>query len=116
MIEFALPSVTVKPSNLSAVLYSRELVAALARQLVASQVEAHLDMMADYPSEYKSYGDINACIQGAKDGTVDYINDMLVEFKDELLAAIDNVKIETTAVKISSEGIVDADVNVTSII
>ena len=116
MIEFTLPSATISSSNLSAVLYSRELIAALARQLVASQVEAHLDIMADYPSEYKSYGDINACVQGAKDGTVDYINHMLEEFKGELLAAIDNVKIETTAVKISSEGIVDADVNVTSII
>lgn len=113
MIEFAKTLATVSPDNLSKVLYSRELIAALARQLVAGQVEGHLDMMSDYPSEYKSYDVINTCVQGAKETVKDYIEDLLTEFRDNLYAEIENVRIETAVVKISCDHI-DADVIITS--
>lgn len=109
MIEVKTIDVGVVPSgNLSKVLYSRELIKNLAAQLVAGQVEGHLEMMSDFPSEYQTFVFADGCIQGAKESVVDYVEDLLSEFRDSLYAEIRNTVIETKSVEISKDGFVGA--------
>ena len=114
MIEFTQTTATVPPTNLQKLLYSRELIAALARQLVAGQVEGHIDMLSDFGADYRSFPEVDDCIQGAKESVKDYVEDLLTEFRDNLYAEIENTVIETKNVQFNKDGFVDADVSVTS--
>jgi hypothetical protein len=104
---------TVRNSNLQALLWQTDAVRAMAVQIVAGQVEGHLDMISDAGvKEYSTYEEVDACIQGAKESVKDYIEDMIAEFRSSLLEEIAKIKIETKAVLLKKDDI-DADVEVT---
>lgn len=110
MIEVVANPVTVPNEHLTKLLYSNELIKALARQVVAGQVEGHLDMMSDCPQEYTTFGEVEACVKNAKETVVDYVADLLAEFETALYAEIANVNITVSAVKFTRDGAEDADV------
>jgi hypothetical protein len=113
MIEVKFPAVYIRESYLAGILHERASIRAMAVQLVAGQVEGHLDMIADAgPEEYGTYKEIAACIAGAKESVEDYVEDLLAEFRDSLLDEIAKVKIDTKAVTLREDEI-DADVSVT---
>ncbi len=104
---------TVRNSYLSAVLHQTDAIRALAVQLVAGQIEGHLDMINDAGvKEYSTYEEVDDCIQGAKESVKDYIEDLIADFRSSLLEEIAKVKIETKAVLLKKNDI-DADVEVT---
>lgn len=114
MINMQYPDVTVRESHLQAVLYNKDMIRAMAVQMVTNQVEAHLAMISDAgQEEYSTYKDVADCIQGAQDSVKEYIADLLGEFRDTLHEEIAKVKIETKGVILRPDGDVDADVNVT---
>ena len=103
--------VTVRSNYIAGALHATELIRAMAVQMVAAQVEGHLDMISDAgPAEYSTFQDVSGCIAAAKETVVDYVEELLVEFRTELLEEIARVKIETKAVILKPEGEIDADV------
>lgn len=113
MINMQYPDVTVRESNLSAVLHQKDMIRAMAVQLVAGQIEGHLDMINDAgPVEYGTYEEVAGCLAGAKESVEDYIEDLLAEFRDSLYAEVRRVKIDTKAAIFRKDEI-DADVDVT---
>ena len=114
MITVQSNDIAVPKEYLQRLLYSNELIRALARQLVAGQVEGHLEMMSDYPSEYANFSEVEQCVKGAKETVVDYVEDLLAEFRDQLYAEIANVDIKVESVVFTSEGAADANVFVSS--
>ncbi len=103
--------VTVRSNYIAGALHTTELIRAMAVQMVAAQVEGHLDMISDAgPKEYSTFEDVSGCIAGAKETVVDYVEDLLEEFRTSLLAEIARVKIDTKAVILKPEGEIDADV------
>lgn len=113
MISMEHPGVVMLPSRLQKMLHSKELIKALAVQMVAGQVEAHLDMISDAGSkEYSNFVEVDACIQNAKETVKDYLEDLLSDFETTLYAEIAKVDIKTTAVLLKPNDEIDADVTV----
>lgn len=104
------PDLHINPRNLQTVLHEKQLIAQLARQIVAGQVEAHIDMGHDCSSEYPTHLLAAGMIQGAKTTVEDYVEDLLTEFRGELYDAIRKVEIEVKTTTFSAEGFEDADV------
>ena len=102
----------VPARNLQKLMYDRDLIRQLARQLMANQVEAHLEMGYDCGSEYKTHAEAAAMIEGAKDTVNDYVYDLLAEFTAALRTELSEVKINVKSTKFSSEGFEDAEVEV----
>lgn len=114
MINVTYPNVAVRTSNLPAVLYQKDMIRAMAVQLVTGQVEAHLDIVNDAGLvEYGTFEEISQCIAAAKESVGDYVEDLLDGFRDSLYAEIAKVKIETKAVLLKASNDIDADVEVT---
>ena len=118
MINTTHPDVVLSRSHLQKMLYDQDTIRALAVQLVAGQVEAHLDMISDAGiKEYGTFQEVDDCIQGAKESVKDYINDLIADFTSTLFAQISLVKVETKAFiqkPNTRDGIeLDADVDVT---
>lgn len=107
-------SQAVNANFLQSVMSNRQLVAALARQIVAGQVEAYMEMMEDYPAEHPNFAAVRGCLQSAKEGTVDFLPDLLEEFRENLYAAIEDVQIEVTNATFNAAGFVDATAEITS--
>ena len=115
MITQTTPEVNIRPSYLASLLHERNSIRALAIQLVAGQVEAHIDMISDAGAkEYSTYGEVADCIAGAKETVLDYVEDLLTEFRDMLHEEIAKVKIDTKAVMLKRDDEIDAEVNVWS--
>lgn len=113
MITTINPEVRVRNSYLAAMLHERDMIKTLAVQLVAGQVEGHLDLINDAgPVEYGTYKEVADCIAGADKTTIDYVEDLLAEFREALLQQIARVKIDTTAVILKPNGEIDAEVSV----
>ena len=114
MINSTYPEVKVNNNYLAAVMHQKDMIRALAVQLVAGQVEAHLSMINNYAeeTEFGNFQEISECIAGAKDSTKDYIADLLAEFESELLEAIAKVEIKTASYTVKLGGEIDADVYV----
>ena len=104
------PELHINPRSLQSVLYDKQLIAQLARQLVASQVEAHIDIGHDCSSEYPTHLFAADMIKNAKVTTEDYVEDLLTEFRGELYDAIRSVEIDVKTTTFSAEGFEDADV------
>lgn len=113
-VNVQLPTAAVNSTNLIAIFNNRQLIAAIARQLVASQVEGHIEMMEEFPAEHPNYASVRGCIKGAKDGMEDVINDYLAEFRENLLGAIEDVQIEVANATFNAAGFVDATAEITS--
>lgn len=113
MITLTTPDVNVRSGYLQAMFHDENLIKKLAVQLVGNQVEAHLDMIVDGGSEeYKTFKEVDVCIQGAASTIEEYVEDALEEFRNSLFAAIGKVKIETKSVMLKPNNEVDADVHV----
>ena len=113
MINQTYPQPNVRAGNLQGVLYNKDNIRAMAVQIVANQVEAHLDMISDAGiKEYSTYADVNNCVLGAKETVKDYIEDLLSDFRKTLLSEIEKVVVETKAVILKPDGDIDADVDV----
>ena len=104
---------SINVDNLQKLLYNPNLIKRLATQLVASRVEAHIDMIRD--GEYDdvhSFMTAALVLQDAKVTVEDYVEDMLTDFRESLYNEIRQVKIDVKTVKLSAEGVEDADVEV----
>jgi hypothetical protein len=99
-------------NNLQKLLYNDDLIKQLARQLVAAQVEAHIDMGHDCSREYPTHTEAAAMIQGAKITVEDYFEDLVMEFRDSVYDAIRSVEINVKSTTFSAEGFEDAEVEV----
>jgi hypothetical protein len=117
MINLTYPQIaSVQTNNLQHVLYNKNAIRAMATQIVAAQVEAHLEMISDAGTkEYSTFAEVNGCILGAKETVNDYIEDLLTDFREQLYAAVRNVNVETQAVILKPDGDIDAEVNVSFI-
>ena len=96
--------------TLQKLLYDKELIKSLARQLVAGQVEAHIEMAHDMASEYPTHAAAAAAIKGARETVEDYFEELVMEFRDSVYEAIRNVEIDVKSTKFSAEGFEDAEV------
>lgn len=120
MINTTHPDVVVPKHHLQSLLYDEQRIKALACQIVAGQVEAHLDMIADAGvNEYKTFQEVADCIQGAKESVKDYVEDLLTDFRTTLYEQIALVKVDTKAMILkpcpqrTGEIEIDAEVDVT---
>lgn len=115
MINTQHPFVMPNTNNLQSFMYNRDTIKALAVQIVAAQVEAHIDMISDGGiKEYPTFKDVAICIQGAKETVNDYIADLLHDFRDTLYEEVAKVTVETKSVilKPDATGRVDIDAEV----
>jgi hypothetical protein len=113
MINVEHPEAKVRPSYLQGALSDPNFIRALATQLVANQVEAHIDMIADAGSEeYGSYKEVADCVGNAKETLDDYLAELLEEFCTNLHAELKNVSIKTNAVLLKADNDIDVDVTV----
>lgn len=113
MINIEYPMFTVQNSSLGRLFSSKEAIKALAAQLIAGQVEAHLDIISDAgTAEYGTYQEVADAVGNAKETVKDYIEDLLLDFRNDLLREINNAKVTTNAVLLKPEGEIDADVTV----
>ena len=111
MIETIHPEPKIRPGYLQGLLTDRQFIQALATQLVANQVEAHLDMVRDAGSEeYGNFQEVADCVAGAKETLDDYLAEILEEFCTELTNELKNVNIITTQVMLRPGHTIDADV------
>jgi len=107
MIEIAPALATVHSGNLQKVLYDKHLIAALARQLVASSAEGHIEMISDFPGEYNTFADVDKVMQYSKDAAADMFTDFVTEFRDAVHAEIQKVNIEVRKVNFTKEFVDD---------
>lgn len=105
-------SLPVNTAYLQKVLFDKDMIRVLAAQLVGNQVEAHIDMISDAGTEYKTFGEVENCIHGAKETVEDYVADLLTDFRESLYAAIREVEINVTKVEFEKDGLKDAEVEV----
>ena len=119
MINTTHPDIIVPKHHLQSLLYDKNKIKALACQIVAGHVEAHLDMISDAGvNEYKTFQEVADCIQGAKESVKDYLEDLLHDFRETLYEEVAKVKIDTKAMILKpcerySGGVeIDADVDV----
>ena len=102
----------VPAKNLQKLMYDRDLIKQLARQLVANQVEAHLEMGYDMGGEYTTHAEAATMIEGAKETVHDYVFDLMAEFSAALTAELRDVNIKVKSTSFSAEGFEDAVVEV----
>lgn len=113
MITTVLTNEKVTVANLQKVLYNAELIKQLARELVASHVEAHIDMAADCdPGEFATYSEAESYLKDAQTTVEDYMDDLLTDFRDMLYDAVHEVTVDVKSIKLSKGGLEDADVEV----
>lgn len=105
-------SLFVPHHTLQKLLFDKELIKQLAIQLVAGQVEAHIEMGADGGNEYKTHVEAANMICNAKSTVEEYAADLLSEFRTALYAEIRNVEIEVRSTTFTNIGFDDAVVEV----
>ena len=106
------PELFVPHHTLQKLMYDKALIKQLAVQLVAGQVEAHIEMGCDMPSEYNNHADTAAMIGDAKVTAEEYFADLVTEFRDAVYEAIRGVEINVKSTTFSPEGLEDALVEV----
>lgn len=104
--------VGVMQRDLLRVMYDKELIALLARHIVANQVEANIDMMCTCANEYQTYADVDKTIQSAKSDVKEYAEELIAEFSNALREAIVQTNIFVDKVTFSADGFENADVSV----
>lgn len=112
MIKANYPDVRISASNLQAVMYDKRIIRAMAVQIVANQVEAHLEMINDCSEEYRTFNEVEQCLMGAKETVNDYIEDMLADFRNVLNAELAAVTVEMTRMVINKDESIDAIVHI----
>ena len=104
------PELYVNPKNLQRLLHDPQLIAQLARQLVAGQVEAHIEMGRDMTREYPTHADAAAMIKGARETVEEYFGDLVTDFRDAVYDEFRKVEIDVKLTTFSAEGFEDAEV------
>lgn len=112
MIKANYPDVRVSASNLQAVMYDKRIIRAMAVQIVANQVEAHLEMINDCSEDYRTFNEVEHCLMGAKDTVNEFIEDMLVDFRHAMHAELAAVTVEMTRMIINKDESIDAIVHI----
>lgn len=112
MVVFPKAGSVIPSTNLQKLLYDKELIQVLACQLVAGQVEAHIEMACDFNTEHKDFASVDMCIQGAKETVNDYIEDLLTDFREMLYESVRKVEVTTKNAIFEAEGLKDAEVSV----
>ena len=114
MIKATYPDVRISAANLQAVMYDKRLIRAMAVQIVANQVEAHLEMINDGSDNYHTFNEVEQCLMGAKETVNDYIEDMLVDFRNTMHAELAAVTVEMSRMIINKDESIDAIVHVST--
>lgn len=113
MITTVMTDETVSVKNLQKALYNQKLIEQLARELVASHVEAHIDMAQDCePGDFNTYKEAEDYLKSAQQSVEDYMADLLTDFRDSLYDAVRKVTVEVKSIKMTKDGMDDADVEV----
>lgn len=113
MITTTLTNETVSVKNLQKVLFNQALIEQLARELVAGHVECHIDMAQDCdPGEFSTYSEAETYLKAAQSSVEDYMADLLQDFRDSLYEAVRGVTVDVKSIKLSKDGLEDADVEV----
>lgn len=113
MITTKMTNETVKMTYLQKVLTNQEVIKQLARELVAGHVECHIDMCADMdPGEIGTYAEAEQYLKAAQESVEDYMADLLTEFRDALYNEVRACKVNVKSIKLSKDGMEDADVEV----
>jgi len=112
MIKATYPDVRVSLANLQSMLYDKRIIRAMAVQIVANQVEAHLEMINDGACEYNTFSEVEECVMGAKETVNDYIEDMLVEFRNTMHSELAKVSVEMSRMIINKDESIDVEVSV----
>ena len=83
----------VKPGEL---LYSSpRAIDILVREIVSSMAESSIDLICDAgPTEYPTKASIEDCLSGCGDMGVDFVEDMINELRDKLVARLQAVKVK----------------------
>lgn len=95
-------------NQLPDMLFNQQLIEQLAVQLVTRQVEDLVDCIDE--CDVQSFEAADRHVKGAIDIVELYLEDVLVEFRDMLYAAVRARKIDLQSVKLTAEGAIDADV------
>lgn len=98
--------------TLQKLMFDKALIKQLAIQIVAGQVEAHIEMGCDSPAEYNNHADAAAMIGDAKTTAEDYFADLVTEFRDAVYESIRAVNVTVKSTTFSAEGLEDAVVEV----
>jgi len=97
---------------LQKLLFDKALIKQLAIQIVAGQVEAHIEMGCDMSNEYNNHADAAAMIGDAKTTAEEYFADLVTEFRDAVYESIRAVDIKVKSTTFTAEGLEDAEVEV----
>ena len=107
-------SVPMMPAG---ILFKKAFVDQLARELLASQAEATLEMVADFNEEYSTFEEFRELIEGpamspggVHDNTLDAVDDILAEFRELLVRAITETKVVVASVTMDKDGLKDAEI------
>ena len=103
----------LKPSQ---VLYANPLaIEVLVNEIVSNMAEASIDMICDGgPTEYPNKASIEDCLSGCADMGMDFLEDMLAELREKLVARLQSVKVKPVvkAIHFDAEGYSDVEVDI----
>lgn len=103
----------VKPGEL---LYANpRAVDILVREIVSSMAESSIDMICDAgESEYPTKKSIEDCLSGCADMGVDFVEDMINELRDKLVARLKAVQVKPTvkSIQFDAKGYSDVMVDI----
>ena len=90
-------------------------VEVLVNEIVTSMAEGSIDMVCDGgPAEYPTKQDIESCLGGCADMGIDFVEDMINELRDKLVARLRAVQIKPVVKEIhfDAEGYSDIVVDI----
>lgn len=103
----------VKPGE---VLYANpRAIDILVREIVSNMAESSIDMICDAgESEYPNKASIESCLTGCADMGIDFIEDMIVELRDKLVARLQAVQVKPVvkAIRFDAKGYSDVEVDI----
>lgn len=103
----------VKPSQ---VLYANPAaIDSLVREIIVNMAEASIDMVCDGgPSEYPNKASIEDCLSGCADMGVDFVEDVINELRDKLLARLRTAQVKpiVKAIHFDEKGYSDIAVDI----
>ena len=116
-------TVIIKPKSVpmmpAGILFKKAFVEQVARELLASQAEALLEMAVDFNEEYNTFEEFRDLIEGpamapggVHDTTLDSLDDVLAEFRELLTQAITETKVKLINVTTDKDGLSDAVIEI----
>lgn len=97
----------------SSVLYNEASQLAIAREAIANQIEAMIEIASDMPEEYVTYDEVEGMLEGAKETTIDFLRDAVAEFEANLIKMVqEKFRIEVEQITFNRRGFEDANVKI----